>query len=59
MHGVVCIDQNSDINYTIMILEDLKMSVQNEVVGYEPSGREKDRIDALEKAIETLKEKIT
>jgi hypothetical protein len=41
-----------------MILEDLKMSVQNEVVGFEPCGREKDRIDALEKAIEALKKEI-
>ena len=41
----------------IEILEDLIISIQNEIVGFEPCGREKNRIEALEKAIETLKEK--
>jgi hypothetical protein len=58
MHGIVCIDENNDILNKIDILEDLKISVQNEIVGYEPCDREKDRIDALEKAIEILKEEI-
>jgi len=58
IHNIVCIDINSKIDYNIAILEDLKISVQNEVVGFEPCGREKDRIEALDKAIEVLKEKI-
>lgn len=58
MHGIVVIDNNRNLAYAIDILEDLKISVMNEVVGFEPCGREKDRIDALEKAIEALKEKI-
>jgi len=58
MHGIICININREIAYAIDILEDLKISVMNEVVGFEPCGREKDRIDALEKAIESLKEKI-
>jgi len=58
MHGIVVIDNNRNIAYAIDVLEDLKISIMNEVVGFEPCGREKDRIDALEKAIEALKEKI-
>jgi hypothetical protein len=58
MHGIVCIDADGKDIYLINVLEDLKISVQNEVVGFEPCGREKDRIEALEKAIEILKEKI-
>ena len=57
MHGIVCI-YNSRIPNMIEVLEDLKISVQNEVVGFEPCGREKDRIEALEKAIEVLKKEI-
>ena len=57
MHGIVCINEPSETQKHIEILEDLIISIQNEIVGYEPCGREKDRIEALEKAIEVLKEK--
>jgi hypothetical protein len=58
MHGIVCIDADGRDIYLINVLEDLKISIQNEIVGFEPCGREKDRIEALETAIEALKAKI-
>ena len=38
-------------------LEDLKISIQNEIVGYEGGEREQKRIEALEVAIAVLKGK--
>ena len=58
MHGIVCINTDPEIENTIAILEDLKISVQNEVCGFEPCGREQLRIEALDKAINTLKKEI-
>lgn len=58
MHGIVCINTAPEVENTIAILEDLKISVQNEICGFEPCGRELLRIQALEKAIETLKKEI-
>lgn len=57
-HNIVCIDSKQNLQHIIDVLEDLKISVSNEIVGFEPCEREKDRLEALTLAIEILKKEI-
>jgi hypothetical protein len=59
MHGIVCIDIENNILRHIETLEDLIISIENEIVGYEPCGREQQRLESLKFAIETLRKNIT
>ena len=59
MHGIVCIDLINNVTKHIEVLEDLIISIENEIVGYEPCGREQQRLESLKFAIEALRGKIT